>query len=578
METFLKILSNQYVIIALIILIVILTSLFVTRKVVSKNLKKKLAVAEKRYNLLKSVALPYKLNKAVAIARVNQEVMQSVTNCKDDFEEVQANLKEIAQLLADNEDYLLVGKYKKVKDGLNDLESVLVIGEKQVSDMDAFLDTILEKETAQRAEVTALKDRFRNLKVEAQENANALSYSWSKIEEDVIKNERMFSAFEEWIYASNFEKASDELDGIKRSIHQLDSLIHNLPGLLDQARGTLPHLIDEVAKNSIALQEQGVSLKHLDAENRLSRLTGMVEENLIQLKNGETENVQESLTSCRQQLLELNEQVYEEGVAFSSLQGVMVELTDTDTGLKGLAEKLKITAEEMVIRFGFEDLQSSIVQVEERVKEISSKKDEIFDDINNDRYPSVTSLNRLSEVKQDYLECQKELETAQEKMEQARGDEARAKKQILKLQLIMNEMQVKIRRHRLPSISATYEEDLIQGYDYVRSLESLIEETPLNVQLLNATLKDAIDFIYKLYNNVNNVVGMAVMVEDTIVFGNKYRSTYPDIDSELTRAELCFRNGEYTQALTIAISIIEKIHPGKYESLIRENAKSAAII
>ena len=98
---------------------------------------------------------------------------------------------------------------------------------------------------------------------------------------------------------------------------------------------------------------------------------------------------------------------------------------------------------------------------------------------------------------------------------------------------------------------------------------------PLNVQLLNSTLKEAIDFIYRLYNNVNNVVATVMMVENTIVFGNRYRSTYADIDSELTRSELCFRNGDYTQALSIAIATIEKIHPGNYESMIRENSSEA---
>ena len=95
------------------------------------------------------------------------------------------------------------------------------------------------------------------------------------------------------------------------------------------------------------------------------------------------------------------------------------------------------------------------------------------------------------------------------------------------------------------------------------------------MQVLNGTLQEALDFIYKLYNNVNNIVGTVVMVENTIVFGNRYRSTYADIDSELTRSELCFRNGEYTQALTVAIATIEKIHPGNYESMIKENAKGA---
>ena len=169
-----------------------------------------------------------------------------------------------------------------------------------------------------------------------------------------------------------------------------------------------------------------------------------------------------------------------------------------------------------------------------------------------------------------------EYRALKDKLDTARADEERAKKQLLKLQLIMNEMQVKIKKNKLPSISGKYHNDLEKAYRYVETVERLLATTPLEIQQLNSTLSEAIDYIYKLYNNVNNIVGMAIMVENTIVFGNKYRSTYPDIDSELTRAELCFRNGEYTQALTIAISTIEKIFPDTYEKLIKENAKSAA--
>ena len=69
---------------------------------------------------------------------------------------------------------------------------------------------------------------------------------------------------------------------------------------------------------------------------------------------------------------------------------------------------------------------------------------------------------------------------------------------------------------------------------------------------------------------------MAQMVENTIVFANKYRSNNIDLDSELARSELSFRNGEYTQALTIAINAVEKLKLDSYESLIKENAASAA--
>ena len=68
---------------------------------------------------------------------------------------------------------------------------------------------------------------------------------------------------------------------------------------------------------------------------------------------------------------------------------------------------------------------------------------------------------------------------------------------------------------------------------------------------------------------------MVDMVENGIVFANKYRSSIEFVDHELTRSELSFRNGEYTQALSIVLAAIEKLHPDTFEELIRENAKSA---
>ncbi|MFV0479674.1 MAG: septation ring formation regulator EzrA, partial [Anaerorhabdus sp.] len=355
----------------------------------------------------------------------------------------------------------------------------------------------------------------------------------------------------------------------------LDDLIQYLPELLEETRGVVPRIIDGVVKNSVTLQSKGVSLHHLGLESKLMKLTDSLEADLEQLRDGNCRGIKEHLVSYREELSELNGQMEQEGLAYESLQATRATLDSFDEKAKENNNSAKELAKVMVARFGFEDLRADLEQIGVKLEELSARKTEIIDGINQAQSSSLESLNQLQSLQSEYNVYQGEQQEIQDKMDQARGDEARAKKQILKLQLIMNEMKVKIRKHRLPSISTAYESDLTQAYEYINSLEKLIEETPLNVQLLNATLKDAIDFIYKLYNNVNNVVGMAVMVENTIVFGNKYRSTYPDIDSELTRAELCFRNGEYTQALTIAIATIEKIHPGKYESLIKENAKSA---
>ena len=154
MDNILKFLSRIEVIIAVIAIVLILVVLLVFRKLQSNNYKKALSELEVKFNQINSIPLAFKLNKAVAIARVDQVLMSNVAMCKDDFDLASSNLKQTAQLLAEIEDNILMGKLKHAKEGILDLESSIQLGEEQVGKLNSFLDGILEKETEQRSEVT----------------------------------------------------------------------------------------------------------------------------------------------------------------------------------------------------------------------------------------------------------------------------------------------------------------------------------------------------------------------------------------------------------------------------------------
>lgn len=576
MKKFLDFISKIEVIIAIIVIVVIFVVWLILRKVQSNKYKKVLAELEVRYNQINSIPLAFKLNKAVAIARVDNVLLQNVALCKDDFDFATSNLKQISQTLADLEDALLIGKHKFVKNGLLDLESSIKLGEEQVGKLNAFLDEILEKETQQRAEVTELKDRFREIKNEANEKSHTLSYSWSTIEKNITNIENMFSSFEEWMYASDFEKSSLELINIKSSIAILEEIVKELPDLLQEATGVIPHMIDKVNENSARLTEKNVYLSHLNIDENVRVIMNSLRTDLDSLKKGDATNVKDHIEDYKSRLSLMLESLSNEEKSFDELSmlannsgKLILEATTNSKYVKKQFEKSSV-------RFGLEGLDEEIKENDIKLEELDIKQKQVFEQIAKNELPATSVIAALKELYFDIEACNNSFISMRQKIDSAKSDEDRAKKQLLKLQLIMNEMQVKLRKHRLPSISSSYESDLIQGYEYINNIDNLIKETPLAVELLNVTLKDGIDFIYKLYNNVNNIVGMAIMVENTIVFGNKYRSTYPDIDSDLTRAELCFRNGEYTQALTIAIATIDKIHPGSYEKLVRSNGAHAS--
>ncbi|MBQ1356883.1 MAG: selenide, water dikinase [Solobacterium sp.] len=576
MENVLKILSDIRVIIFIAVIIVLLLVWFLIQRGKTGSYRRQLEALEVRYNSLKSEPLSFKLNKADAISRIDPEVREQIIQTKDDFEKAQANLKQIGQALADTEDEILVGKLKQAKQDLEDLEASVSLGEVQVGKLKDFLDGILEKETEQRERVNGQKARFRALKEEAQSSSSQLSYIWPTIEQLTSENERMFSSYEEWSYANDFEKASAQLDEIDGALDRMDTMIHSLPELISAARGVVPGMIEAVRNDSLAARNHGVYLDHLHIENNLTLITGGLKDDLSRLKSGDTTDVAAHIQDYKQRLTQLGDEVRRETESFDELRKLQEE---TDRSIQGCTKDIEYIRDKydrISSRFGLTGMSERIAEQAKNLQDAIASRPDMEKKIDSMEIPASGLVVAVRELNARLSQCESDIRAMKTEIDGVSDDEDRAKKQLLKLQVIMNQMQVKIRKYKLPSISEQYEEDMVKADKYIASLEQLLEENPLNIQELNTTLKEAIDFIYKLYNNVNNMVATVIMVENTIVFGNRYRSTYADIDSELTRSELSFRNGEYTQALTIAIATIEKIHPGNYENMIKENAKSAA--
>ena len=560
--------------VGLVILLLVLLLVF------KGNSKKKLVVKisdyEVRYNTLKSIPLSFKLNKSVAIARLNEETMNQVTLCKDDYVLCQSNLKQLASLLADAEDAIATRKIKIAKEILLDLEATCELADNQISKLNEFLDTILEKETIQRVEISKAKENFREIKSNLIDKNAQLAYCYDMIENKISECEKLFSMFEEWMYASEFEKAHNISGEIYDKIAGLETINNEFPSLLQEARGFIPNLIDEVMHVYSLEKNRGVYLDHLEVKKNVDVIYTSLQENLAALKVGNFLNISTILADYKVRLNQLLNQIHRESISFDEVSLNKKKTDELIDDCKQLQEYIISSYEDSKDRYGLEDITSKMVAKTKKINDVSNLCEKITTMMIKKVVPSTTILISLKELVQDAEIIHADLQELKVSLDNSKKDEERAKKQLLKLQLIMNEMQVKIRKNKLPSISGKYEDDLVKAYNYIHSVEVLLKEKLLDITFLNSTLQEAIDYIYKLYNNVNNIVGMAIMVENTIVFGNKYRSTYPDIDSELTRAELCYRNGEYTQALTIAIGTIEKIFPNTYEELIKDNAKSVA--
>lgn len=574
-EMILNLFKRLEVQIALVVLIVLFLVILIIKRMNLHQLKQKMQAVEKRYNNVKSVPLPFKLNKAVALARVNPEILENVNDFKNNFEEIQENFKSIVHVLAETEDVLVIGKSKHAKLNLQDLNQMLNQIEKQVDQLNSRLDSILEEENQQRGQITELKEMFRQAKTDLTARSVQLSPSLPALESRLAEIEKAFTSFEEWMYASEFGKAKEKMEEIQITLDELRHWIDELPELIGLANGVIPKQIDEIAELTKRLNAKQVYTRHLEVENNLALIQETTQQDQISLSRCQVTAVQEHLRENQKRLAQLLTSLQKEETANEDVSKHIELLGSGLTEIKNMHGQLTEHLKKDAGRFGWENLNDLLIEKQKSIGLLEASLLQSTKVVEENSMPSSSLMLKLKESLQDVHNAKNDLSHAFERLSSARNDEDRAKKQLLKLHLIMNEIQVKIRKFKLPVISETYEGDLRKSYQYVNSIAKLLEESPLDIQLLNATVNDAIDHIYKLYNNVNNLVGTVEMIENTIVYGNKYRSQDAELDTQLTRAELLFRNGDYTQAIKVAIAAVEAVQPKHFEGLIKENAKSA---
>ena len=554
-----------YTIVAFVCIIVLTILMLVIRQ---RKARRLLDEKELHYNTLKGVPLAFKLNKAVALSRVNEMMAESVEKCRSDFDSIQEKLKECSVSLAEIDDLIYVHKTKQALKKIDALDKDLKLLDVTIANVHTSLDQVLEQESEQRALITQLKDQFRKIKRNINENRASYAQTYEYLEMQISSIEKMFSAFEEWMFASEFNKAADQQNEIRDVLTSLDALVVVLPKMYEQAKGVLPRAIDEVGFHYAQAKNKGVLLEHLEVHKNLGAISDMLKNDLNKLRNGNPNGVEEDLAECEKRISQLEDQITKEEKAFDEVNENAQILFQNVQVINQNVDEIRILYNKVYERFGFENWTQKLEDVSDKLSILNDMHRKLEKVLLEGKMPYSDILISYKELEQSAASFNVEVKEMKEKLDNACSDEERAKKQLVKLQLIVNEIQVKMLKHRLPSVSEKYEDDLRHGELMIKDIKIILNNSPLDVNRLNADLRKAIDYIYTLYNNVNNLVGMAMMVENTIVFGNRYRSSYPEMDSELTRAELCFRNGQYTKALKIGIQCIEKIHPGAYEKMI----------
>lgn len=567
--------DNKYIYIgiAVAVLVLALAAFIIVKKTRTKKLKKEVEDLYVRFNAVKTVPLAFKLSKAQAMAKRSAETSASVEKYYTRYEDVEKHINQVQELLNNVDDSIAVSSYKESLESIRIASENLEDCEKEVKDIDTFLEEFSKKENEQREYSSDLKEKYRIVKTTINKNSQVLSISYDGFLEKLKECEDLFSSSEELMYASDYISAQNDLEKIEHILEEIKANANAIPRLIKDAKGVLPIMLDETKRELALTKQRGIYTQHLDIDNKINNIENQLNEDIKTIMSANVEGVKENLTNAKDMLNVLNEELATENRAYKTAKDTNDSAYEHVLDMERVENYVRVAYDKDSARFGLEDLKDFLKEKRENIEKYKSDYSTIAGDLSGSLKPSTEILKDAEKLSEAVEADMKSLYSYKTIIDKSTDGENRAMTQLTKLQLVISEVETKIAEYSLPSIDESYKTDLAKSREYISRIKEATEQIPINIEELNDLLDESIDFIYKFYNNINNVVGMGIMVENAIVFGNKYRSTYPEIDRELSKAEFQYLNGEYTKALKTAISCIETLFPEDADEKILENVQ-----
>ena len=575
LDNILKKFGSQSVIIACVCVLVIIIGTIVYRAIKLKMYRKEIIELENRMNAIKTLPIQYRLGRVKGIGKNMPEVLEKYELYESEFNKLNVfQNNDIMPLINEIDEQLfyrkLTGAHKKIVKLKNEIDDY----ESKAQDLLKKIEVITEIENVQRVAIIKIKEKYRA----ASDNFAAVRF---KIEDFVPAIPAIFDdidsrfvTLEDMMNNQRFDEAQSFAAKIEKDIDLLAANLRDLPTYISIVRKYIPKRLEELYAIIEDMKEKDFSIEKLNASVRYNKIHADLENTIQAIKDLRLDNVGSSIEVMTDELNGLGADLEKEQAAFNQYEearnNCYRHIGRLDDGLKRTVSSLA----ELQRNYLLSDYNITIDEDYKNFKPIIDDLEEITTVIESKDFSYSTLIEEFDQLVKRCQPFDDALVKYNELENSLRLQEKRALDELDNINIVLLEIKSEIKNKHLPMINESYKDYIDDSYQKADEILKFIRHRPIDLERLSLQVDAARDVIYKLYDNVHNLIVTAEMVEEAIIYGNRYRSSFLEVNTELTKAELLFRNGEYTKALSTAVDIIEKINPGSYEMLINKNTKS----
>lgn len=555
--------------IAIAILIIIILIVLIS---VSVRKKRSLAILdslENRNSTLKALPVQYLLNK-VALMPKSEDVNKQYENWAKTYETISGEKAEAIKNDVNNiETQIYAKKFKRAQEGLTSLERKVKQQELDYNRLLADLTKASQIDVKNREEITNQKELFRNYRKMYQSNYDNYQPYNGAIERYFKNIEDSFANIDVLLNQSQVDKARSKAASLEGELLKMKDILNNLPAILEDLTRDLPQKYQEVESRYNTLAKKGYNLASLEVPSRLTKIN----KELIRVLSNNNEvilrDLQDTSHYIHFELDKISEELNNEVAAQESLDRLITELVDVSQKAEKEYKKALLEFTSCKDKYVLVKNEEANLDMEKTVlyEFIAEKNEIISKHMSNDYVASdlekktkilLPKLKRIILALSAYIK----------RLDKLTLDEKRLYDEYYNMLYLIVDCESRLNIMDLPILSQAYYDTIQECREGIANIWGLLHQHPLNIDVINSKVNVVREAVYKLYDNSRNLLKTAQMAENTIVFGNRYRSNRPEINTMLERAQIFFNNGEYTKSLSTAIEAIETLYPSIRKELL----------
>ena len=488
--------------------ILIIVTIVIIKRNQNKKYKKEIEELDIRKNNLIGVPVLSEITKVKELIKTD-----NLKNKLDDWDNTFTTIRdekipELTDLISEA-DFLIDRKdYKQAVKKITNIEIEINSLKKKTDHLLEEVKLITNSEERNRALITKLKIVYREDQNKFERSKKEYGVIADYLEKEIDNIDDLFAKFEKAMDNNDYVSVEKKINLLDDKITKLGKLLEDIPTIVLMATVLVPNKIDEAITYYYRMKRDGYPLDYLNVEYNIKEIKDKIDN---------INNV------VRDLYLKIDDIKYNYNLSDEDINKFSI----LNKNLEKINQDYKILVDQGKMKtFAYSKLVDEL-------NGLSLKLSRLQDDLDF-QLRSITSM---------------------------KDDETRAREQLATIENLLKKAKYRLKDYKIPVIPSSYYIELTEAQDAIREIIKELDRKPIVIKILNIRVDTARDLVFKIYNKTNDMIKIASMSEKIIIYGNRYRSSYEEIDIALTKAEELFKRGKYKESLDLSmksLSFIDK--------------------